>query len=268
MRRRSIRPAFRPSLKRFAQDLHRAPTEARYLRTRSGGVFGVTASRLGRALDVEGDRQRRRGGARRAARGVGDGQGGQGQDDGRSPRSSRRTRRTRRPRWCSRWAAGRPTTPRAPTTGSPRTSRSPRTGSMGLWSNPERCSTSGTDRRSQLPDRLPPRWGDRRRSLGRGQGPGRWDLRHVDDALQRRRASRSPDRDPLTALVLHPALSARPGCHGLGIAVDALPQRHEAPGPDQGLRVAGHGPLRDLERPERPDGLLEPAQRQQRRRRL
>ena len=38
-------------LKRFAPDLHRAPTEARFLRVRSGGVFGVTASRLGRALD-------------------------------------------------------------------------------------------------------------------------------------------------------------------------------------------------------------------------
>ena len=40
-------------VKRFAKDLHRAPTEARYLRTRAGGVFGVTASRLGRALDVK-----------------------------------------------------------------------------------------------------------------------------------------------------------------------------------------------------------------------
>ena len=126
----------------------------------------------------------------------------------------------------------------------------------------------GCDRRGQLPDRLPPRRGDRGRSLGRGQGPGRWDLRHLDDALQRRRARRSPDRDSLTALVLHHSLSARPGCHGLGIAVDALPQRHEAPGPHQGVRVAGHGPVRDLERPERSDGLVEPAQRQQRRRRL
>ncbi len=40
-------------VKRFAKDLHRAPTEARYLRTRAGGIFGVTASRLGRALDVK-----------------------------------------------------------------------------------------------------------------------------------------------------------------------------------------------------------------------
>ena len=39
-------------VKRFAKDLHRAPTEARYLRTRPGAVFGVSASRLGRALDV------------------------------------------------------------------------------------------------------------------------------------------------------------------------------------------------------------------------
>jgi vancomycin resistance protein YoaR len=40
-------------VRRFTRDLHRAPTEARYLRVRSGGVFGVTASRLGRALDVD-----------------------------------------------------------------------------------------------------------------------------------------------------------------------------------------------------------------------
>nr|MDP9491467.1 VanW family protein [Actinomycetota bacterium] len=40
-------------VKRFAPDLHRAPTEARFLRMRSGGVFGVTTSRLGRALDVK-----------------------------------------------------------------------------------------------------------------------------------------------------------------------------------------------------------------------
>ena len=40
-------------VKRFAPDLHRAPTEARFLRVRSGGVFGVTTSRLGRALDVK-----------------------------------------------------------------------------------------------------------------------------------------------------------------------------------------------------------------------
>jgi vancomycin resistance protein YoaR len=40
-------------VKRFAKDLHRAPTESRLLRTRAGGVFGVTASRLGRALDVK-----------------------------------------------------------------------------------------------------------------------------------------------------------------------------------------------------------------------
>ena len=40
-------------VKRFAKDLHRAPTESRFLRTRAGGVFGVTTSRLGRALDVK-----------------------------------------------------------------------------------------------------------------------------------------------------------------------------------------------------------------------
>ena len=45
-------------VKRFAPDLHRAPTEARFLRTRSGGVFGVTASRLGRALDVKATAER------------------------------------------------------------------------------------------------------------------------------------------------------------------------------------------------------------------
>src|SRR5688572_7306162 len=47
-------PAGVPAVvKRFAEDLHRAPTEARFLRTRAGGVFGVTTSRLGRALDVK-----------------------------------------------------------------------------------------------------------------------------------------------------------------------------------------------------------------------
>jgi vancomycin resistance protein YoaR len=47
-------PAGVPAVvERFAKDLYRAPTEARYLRTRSDRVFGVTASRLGRALDVE-----------------------------------------------------------------------------------------------------------------------------------------------------------------------------------------------------------------------
>lgn len=49
-----VDPAGVPAIvKRFEKDLHRAPTEARYLRTRAGGVFGVTASRLGRTLDVD-----------------------------------------------------------------------------------------------------------------------------------------------------------------------------------------------------------------------
>ncbi len=39
------------ALKKVAKDLKRKPTEAAYLRTRSGQIFGVSASRLGRALD-------------------------------------------------------------------------------------------------------------------------------------------------------------------------------------------------------------------------
>jgi vancomycin resistance protein YoaR len=39
------------ALKKAAKDLKRKPTEALYLRTRSGQIFGVSASRLGRALD-------------------------------------------------------------------------------------------------------------------------------------------------------------------------------------------------------------------------
>ncbi len=39
------------ALKRAAKDLKRKPTEARYLRTRSGRIFGVSASSLGRGLD-------------------------------------------------------------------------------------------------------------------------------------------------------------------------------------------------------------------------
>ena len=41
------------ALKRVAKAVKRKPTEARYLRTRSGRVFGVSASTLGRALDVD-----------------------------------------------------------------------------------------------------------------------------------------------------------------------------------------------------------------------
>jgi len=41
------------ALKGVAKDVKRNPTEARFVRTRSGQVFGVTASHLGRALDVD-----------------------------------------------------------------------------------------------------------------------------------------------------------------------------------------------------------------------
>jgi vancomycin resistance protein YoaR len=41
------------ALKAVAKDVKRNPTEARFVRTRSGHVFGVTASHLGRALDVD-----------------------------------------------------------------------------------------------------------------------------------------------------------------------------------------------------------------------
>jgi vancomycin resistance protein YoaR len=41
------------ALKGVAKDVKRRPTEASFVRTRSGRVFGVTASRLGRALDVD-----------------------------------------------------------------------------------------------------------------------------------------------------------------------------------------------------------------------
>jgi vancomycin resistance protein YoaR len=41
------------ALKGVAKDVKRNPTEARFVRTRSGHVFGVTASHLGRALDVD-----------------------------------------------------------------------------------------------------------------------------------------------------------------------------------------------------------------------
>lgn len=41
------------ALKGVAKDVKRKPTEASFVRTRSGQVFGVTASRLGRALDVD-----------------------------------------------------------------------------------------------------------------------------------------------------------------------------------------------------------------------
>jgi vancomycin resistance protein YoaR len=39
------------ALKKAAKDLKRKPTEAKYLKTRSGKVFGVSASSLGRGLD-------------------------------------------------------------------------------------------------------------------------------------------------------------------------------------------------------------------------
>ncbi len=39
------------ALKKVAKDLKRKPTEALYLRTRAGKIFGVSASRLGRAVD-------------------------------------------------------------------------------------------------------------------------------------------------------------------------------------------------------------------------
>ena len=49
-----VDPAGVPAaLRRFAKDLQRDPTEATFIRTRSGGIFGVSASRLGRALDIE-----------------------------------------------------------------------------------------------------------------------------------------------------------------------------------------------------------------------
>ena len=41
------------ALKQVAKSVKRKPTEARYLRTRSGQVFGVSASTMGRTLDVE-----------------------------------------------------------------------------------------------------------------------------------------------------------------------------------------------------------------------
>ena len=41
------------ALKKVAKDVHRKPTEARFIRTRSGAIFGVSASGLGRALDVD-----------------------------------------------------------------------------------------------------------------------------------------------------------------------------------------------------------------------
>ena len=39
------------ALKKVAKDLKRKPTEAIYLRTRSGHIFGVSASHLGRGVD-------------------------------------------------------------------------------------------------------------------------------------------------------------------------------------------------------------------------
>ena len=41
------------AFKNVAKYVKRAPTEARFLRTRSGAIFGVSASHLGRALDVK-----------------------------------------------------------------------------------------------------------------------------------------------------------------------------------------------------------------------
>jgi len=41
------------ALKRVAKDVKRNPTEAQFLRTRAGRVFGVSPSHLGRALDVD-----------------------------------------------------------------------------------------------------------------------------------------------------------------------------------------------------------------------
>ena len=41
------------AFKKVAKFVKRAPTEARFIRTRSGAIFGVSASHLGRALDVE-----------------------------------------------------------------------------------------------------------------------------------------------------------------------------------------------------------------------
>jgi vancomycin resistance protein YoaR len=48
-------PAF---LERYAKSVKREPTEARYLRTRSGRIFGVSPSHDGRALDVDVTAQR------------------------------------------------------------------------------------------------------------------------------------------------------------------------------------------------------------------
>ena len=41
------------AFKHVAKFVKRAPTEARFIRTRSGSIFGVSASHLGRALDVD-----------------------------------------------------------------------------------------------------------------------------------------------------------------------------------------------------------------------
>ena len=41
------------ALSRIAKSVKRAPTEARYIKTRSGRIFGVSASSLGRALDMD-----------------------------------------------------------------------------------------------------------------------------------------------------------------------------------------------------------------------
>ena len=64
-----VDPAGVPAaLKKAAKDLKRKPTEAKYLKTRSGKIFGVSASSLGRGLDPQGDGGRGRRGARRARR--------------------------------------------------------------------------------------------------------------------------------------------------------------------------------------------------------
>ena len=171
-----------------------SPTEATYLRIAAGGCRGQR--RPGR-VERSTWRPRRAGRGRNRPRALRapDGQAGQGQDDAGRARSSRRSEATKKaplvPARSGSWSTYYPVSAH---NGFAANIRSPRTGSTVRRPTRRALRLLDGDRRGELPDGLPPRRGDRRRPLGRGQGAGRWHLCHLDHALQRRGSSRPADR--------------------------------------------------------------------------
>ena len=199
------------ALKRIAKSVKRTPTEARYIKTRSGRIFGVSASSLGRALDQDATV----GGVLAAldarARGTGKDAPVKVKTMQVAPALTT-AEATKKAPLLSR--VGSWTTYYTPSAhnGFAANITIPARKLDGMVINPgQAVRLLERPRRGELPDGLPARRSDRRRSLGRGQGARGRHLRRIDDALQRRRARWSRDPEPLAALVLHHPLSAGPG---------------------------------------------------------